>query len=135
MKKAIKELSIVRSYPFDRFRKRKSTVHKYIDGRYLVVVIGAPEILLDFSSRTWPPSGEVELTPEVKSKAQKYIEELASSGYRTFGVAYRVLSKYGSDWSYEVIERDLVFYAVLGIIDPPREGVREAVELAKRAGV
>jgi Ca2+-transporting ATPase len=135
VKKAIEGLSIVRSYPFDRFRKRKSTVHRYVDGRYLVVVTGAPEILLDLSSRVWSPSGELELTPEVKSEVQKYIEELASSGYRTFGVAYRVLSEYDPNWSYEVVEKDLVFYAVLGIIDPPREGVREAVELAKRAGV
>jgi Ca2+-transporting ATPase len=135
VKKAIEGLSIVRSYPFDRFRKRKSTVHRYVDGGYLVVVTGAPEILLDLSSRVWSPSGELELTPEVKSEVQKYIEELASSGYRTFGVAYRVLSEYNPDWSYEVVEKDLVFHAVLGIIDPPREGVREAVELAKRAGV
>jgi Ca2+-transporting ATPase len=77
----------------------------------------------------------LELSEELKVKVLAIIDELASQGYRTLGVAYRFLNSLNPEWDVEDIERDLVFYAVLGIIDPPREGVREAVELARRAGV
>ncbi|MEM0368314.1 MAG: cation-transporting P-type ATPase [Desulfurococcaceae archaeon] len=131
---AIKELELVKTYPFDRFRKRKSTLHRFGE-KYLVIVTGAPEVLLGLSKKAWSPGGEVDLTDELRLKLAKSIEELASRGYRTLGVAYRVLDHYDSEWKHEDVERELTFYAVLGIIDPPREGVREAVELAKKAGV
>lgn len=131
---AVNELRIVKVYPFDRFRKRKSTVHEY-GGKYVVVVTGAPEVLLEISSMAEAAGGQVILTEEVKKRITKAIEELASSGYRTFGVAYKVLDSFNPSLEAQDVEKDLVFYAVLGIIDPPREGVREAVEVAKRAGV
>lgn len=130
----IREMELIKTYPFDRFRKRKSTVHKFGE-KYLVVVTGAPEVLLGLSKRAWSEKGEVDLTDNLRINLMKSIEELASQGYRTFGVAYRLLSDYDVNWGHEDIERELTFYAVLGLIDPPREGVREAVELAKKAGV
>jgi ATPase, P-type (transporting), HAD superfamily, subfamily IC len=128
-------LELIKSHPFDRFRKRKSTLHKYGKGKYLVIVTGAPEVLLKLSKKAWTPNGELDLTIDMRNQIEKYIEELASQGYRTFGLAYRVLDQYDPDWSHEDVETDLTFYAIMGIIDPPREGVREAVELAMRAGV
>lgn len=134
VEKAVRELELVKVYPFDRFRKRKSTVHS-TQGRYLAVITGAPEVLLSLSSRVKTSSGEVEIDDALRSRIQGYIEELASQGYRTFGVAYKMMDDFSPSLRVEEVERDLVFYAVLGIIDPPREGVREAVEAAKRAGV
>jgi len=134
IEEAIRELELIKTYPFDRFRKRKSTIHRYGSG-YLVVVSGAPEILLERSSYAWSPSGVVELSSSLREELRKTIEDLAASGYRTFGVAYRVLNEYCSDIDVDSIERDLVFYAVMGIIDPPREGVLEAVKIARRAGI
>jgi len=134
VKAAIDELRIVKTYPFDRFRKRKSTVHRH-GGGYLVVTSGAPEVLLSVASKVVSPSGVVELTEDLRGEVQAMIDELASQGYRTLGVAYRVLDNFDAEWGVEEVEKDLVFYAVLGIIDPPREGVREATEAAKRAGV
>ncbi|MEM4869877.1 MAG: cation-transporting P-type ATPase [Desulfurococcaceae archaeon] len=132
--KAVEELKLVKIYPFDRFRKRKSTVHVY-NGKYLVVVSGAPEVVLSLSTRIVKSSNVAELSEDERNRVLKFIEELASSGYRTFALAFRILENYDQDSPVEEVEKDLVFYAVLGIIDPPREGVREAVELAKRAGV
>jgi len=134
VEEAVNSLEVVKVYPFDRFRKRKSTVHRYGD-RYLVVVTGAPEVVLGLSRSIWTPNGEASLTAETRSRIVKSIEELASQGYRTFGVAYKVIDTYDEEWDHHKVESDLTFFAVLGIIDPPREGVKEAVELAKRAGV
>ncbi|MEM2006951.1 MAG: cation-translocating P-type ATPase [Sulfolobales archaeon] len=132
--KAFKELQTVDVNPFDRFRKRKSTVHKYQNG-YVVIVSGAPEVLLKNSTKIALRNGEAPLAERFYAIALKGIDELASAGYRTLGVAYKVLEEYTEDLDPEDIEKDLTFLGVLGIIDPPREGVREAVEAARRAGI
>ncbi|MEM2025579.1 MAG: cation-translocating P-type ATPase [Desulfurococcaceae archaeon] len=131
---AIEELELLKIYPFDRFRKRKSTVHRFRDS-YLIVVSGAPERLLEISKQVWTPNGVLELNEGLRENVMKFIEEIAGSGYRVFAVAYKVLNSYSSELSSDEIEKDLTFHAVLGIIDPPRDGVKEAVELAKKAGV
>lgn len=134
VEEAIEKLRILKIYPFDRFRKLKSTVHWY-NGNYLVVVTGAPEILIDRSAKVWTSRGPMDLDQESRTSLLKKVEDLASQGFRTFGVAYKVLDEYSPSWSHEEVEKDLVFYALLGIIDPPREGVKDAIEIAKNAGV
>ena len=63
------------------------------------------------------------------------IEKLAAQGYRTYAFAYRTVGSEALKYDMEDAERELVFLGLLGIIDPPREGVKEAVEAAKRAGI
>ncbi|USS40010.1 cation-translocating P-type ATPase [Thermococcus aggregans] len=130
--KAINELKTVKIIPFDRFRKRKTTAHTYQD-RYLVVSSGAPEMLLDISFKVRIDGVEKPLTDDIKSNILSEIERLASSGYRTFGVAYKIIEEIPED--DEELEKDLVFLAVLGIVDPPREGVKEAVAMTKKAKI
>jgi len=134
IKKALEELPVVKVYPFDRFRKRKTTLHRY-GGKYLAVVTGAPEVLLQLSEYVERWGSSAELSDGIRSTIVRAIESLASQGYRTLGVAYRVLDSFSDDLEVGDVERDLTFYAVLGIIDPPREGVAEAVAIASRAGV
>lgn len=134
VREALEELPVVKVYPFDRFRKRKTTVHRY-GGRYLAVVTGAPEVLLQLSKYVERQGSSAELDNGTRSTIAKAIELLASQGYRTLGVAYRVLDSFSDDLEVNDVERDLTFYAILGIIDPPREGVAEAVAVARRAGV
>lgn len=129
-----RELPAARVYPFDRFRKMKSTVHS-IQGRYLVVTSGAPDVILSNSSRVLTKDGEAPLGPELRNRLKALIEGLGSQGYRTFGIAYRWLEGFSEELTEVEVESDLTFMAVLGIIDPPREGVAEAIRLAKRAGI
>jgi Ca2+-transporting ATPase len=132
VKSAIEKYRLVKTFPFDRFRKRKTTIHEY-GGKYLAVSSGAPEILLDISSSVRISGSEKEVSIDVKKRIIDYITELASNGYRTFGVAYRFIDHIPE--SSEDVERDLTFLTVLGIIDPPREGVKEAIESCRRAGI
>jgi Ca2+-transporting ATPase len=132
VKSAIEKYRLVKTFPFDRFRKRKTTIHEY-GGKYLAVSSGAPEILLDVSSSVRISGSEKEVSIDVKKRIIDYITELASNGYRTFGVAYRFIDHIPE--SSEDVERDLTFLTVLGIIDPPREGVKEAIESCRRAGI
>ncbi|MEM4567628.1 MAG: cation-translocating P-type ATPase [Sulfolobales archaeon] len=132
VKSALAKYEVVKTFPFDRFRKRKTTIHRFGD-KYLAISSGAPEMLLDISSKVRNSGSEDRLSIEIKKNIIDGITELASSGYRTFGIAYRVLSHIPE--AVEDVERELTFVAVLGIIDPPREGVKEAVEVCKKAGI
>ncbi len=132
--KVLEELPVVKVYPFDRFRKRKTTVHRY-RGRYLAVVTGAPEVLLQLSKYVERWNSPAEIEDHTRLAIAEAIESLASQGYRTLGVAYKVLDSFSDDVEVHDVERDLTFYAVLGIIDPPREGVAEAVATARKAGI
>ena len=125
----------LRTIHFDRVRKRKSTLHELPDGRVFVTVFGAPEMLLERCTAIEVNGKAVLLTPEVKEAVLRAIADYASRGFRTLGAAYKVGARELVDAEVDEIERDLTFLAVLAISDPPREGVREAVEAARRAGM
>jgi Ca2+-transporting ATPase len=126
---------VLRNLHFDRVRKRRSTLHAMPDGRVLVLSFGAPELLLE-RCRWIEENGVVrELTDEDRRRLLKVVEEYAARALRTLGAAYRVGDSSLLDADVDEVERDLTFLAVIGISDPPREGVREAVETARRAGV
>ncbi len=122
----------VKTYPFNRFRKRKVTVHR-IGSKYLVVASGAPEILLELSSNALTREGEVRLGTDLRRELNSRITEMAGSGYRVLGIAYKYVDK--QPVSISEAEEGLTFAALLGIIDPPREGVKEAIEEVRRAGI
>lgn len=128
------DVRLVKVYPFDRFRKRKTTVHS-LGSQYLVISSGAPELLLDISSKLRINGVEVPLSEDLKERVRNYVDSIASQGFRTYGVAYKVVEDFNESSEVEDVEKDFTFFAVLGIIDPPREGVREAVEELKRAGI
>ncbi|MCS7108607.1 MAG: cation-translocating P-type ATPase [Sulfolobales archaeon] len=132
IKSVIEKYRVVKTFPFDRFRKRKTTVHEY-GSKYLAISSGAPEMLLDISSKVRNNGNEEVLGIEVRKKIIDEITELASSGYRTFGIAYKLIDSIPE--AVEDVERELTFASVLGIIDPPREGVKEAVDVCRRAGI
>jgi len=141
----------VRVIPFDRFRKRKTTIHSY-EGKYIIFTVGAPEILLencttkvmikgkkvcgDESVQPYIDGEEKELTPSDKIKLLRKIEMYASKGLRTIGFAYKLVENskiLGSD--PEDVERDMTFLGFVGMWDPPRPGVKEAIEAARKAGI
>lgn len=132
IKSIIEKYRVVKTFPFDRFRKRKTTVHEY-GSKYLAISSGAPEMLLDISSKVRNNGNEEVLGVEVRKRIIDEITELASSGYRTFGIAYKLIDSIPE--AVEDVERELTFVSVLGIIDPPREGVKEAVDVCRRAGI
>ncbi|RLG89145.1 MAG: ATPase [Thermoprotei archaeon] len=133
IEKARRSLRIVRIIPFDRFRKRKTTIHE-LGKETIVVSSGAPEIILDHCSTIMNLKGDIEpLTTGLRAKVLKVIEELASQGYRTLAVAQKILDSIPS--SDKELESNLTLLTVMGIIDPPRENVKESIETARKAGI
>jgi Ca2+-transporting ATPase len=129
----------VAEVPFSSERKLMSTIHedaKHQD-RLLVFTKGAPDVLLarctqELVGDQWRP-----LTSERRSAILEANENLAGNALRTLGVAVRELpvNAVKQDDADEQVEHELSFLGLIGMIDPPRDEVKEAVARAKGAGI
>ena len=129
--------------PFTSERKMMSTIHQARDeGPILLFSKGAPDVLLASCTRRQVGETTVALTDERRQQCIDDVEALSGAAYRTLGVAYRVtehgetgMSANEADEVDEAIEHDLVYVGVVGIIDPPRPEVAQAITEAHRAGI
>lgn len=144
----------VAEIPFTSERKRMSVITKNDtdSGKLTVFAKGAPDVLLSYCDRIFVNGAVRKLTEGDRQDILKKVEELSREAYRTLGEAYRPLETASlsevpgirtnaagdvSDISEQadVIEYQLVWTGMVGIIDPPRVEVRDAVAEAHRAGV
>jgi Ca2+-transporting ATPase len=124
--------------PFSSERKMMSTALEDAEREDMIAVAtkGAPDVLLARCTHERTGGKEHPLTPARRAEIQAEIDRLAEDALRTIGVAYRYLHKDAvSDTISEDAERELVYLGVVGMIDPPRVEAKEAVEVARRAGV
>jgi len=125
--------------PFSSERKLMTTIYREATGqeRTFVFTKGAPDVLVSRCSHEAVASDIALLTEERRAEIMDAIEELASEALRTLGVAYRTVPKSLAEavQADERIETDLVFAGLIGMIDPPRDEVKEAVARAKKAGI
>jgi Ca2+-transporting ATPase len=124
--------------PFSSERKLMSTVHRDAEKpeRLAAFAKGAPDVLLPRCSHEIVDDEARPLTDERREEIRAINETLAGEALRTLGVAFRSLPPEELDGEVDDhIERDLVFLGLVGMIDPPREEVREAVDLARGAGI
>jgi len=156
MKKSELEAALprVEEVPFDSERKRMTTVHKVVSdsgseipealesvlngGRESTLCVaftkGAVDSLLEISSEVCTGDGQAEpLNEGWRERISAANERLAENGIRVLGVGLRRLRSL--DGVGEELERDLIFFGMIGMIDPARPEARVAVETCKRAGI
>ncbi|GIV96897.1 MAG: haloacid dehalogenase [Herpetosiphonaceae bacterium] len=124
--------------PFSSERKLMSTVHRDRQERDRLIVFskGAPDVLLERCAYELVGEERRPLTPARRSEILDDNAALAREALRTLGVAFRLLP---SDTPIQPgdsrIEHDLIFIGLIGMIDPPRPEVKDAVAQAKGAGI
>jgi Ca2+-transporting ATPase len=133
--------------PFDSDRKRMITIHRNETdpGRpspsgfryppFMAFVKGAPDVVLELCGSILQDGTPVPLTEELRKKVLAQNHDMASSALRVLGTAYRPLQEAPASCNADEIEKDLIFAGLLGMIDPPRPEVIEAVKLAAGAGL
>ncbi|MFW6074006.1 MAG: cation-translocating P-type ATPase [Chloroflexota bacterium] len=117
--------------PFEPERQYAASIHD-IDNRKMVFVKGAPERLLEMSDRMLWGDDIVPLDSECVLPAAI---EMASAGNRVLGLAYRELPADEQYQSPEWQPEKLIFAGLVGMMDPPREGVPESIARCQHAGI
>ncbi len=140
--------------PFESERKRMSTLHrmprleeipaelreawnweKWQAYPYLAFTKGAMDSLLSVSNRVWVEDRMEPLDENWTSRIEASNRQLALSGMRVLGVAVRAFETLPEDISVEQVEQDLIFIGLVGMIDPARAEVKDAVATCKAAGI
>lgn len=124
---------IIHIKPFDSKRKRMTTFHK-CQNKTCAYSKGAPRGILSACSRIAVESGMVGLTSEHMNSVEAKIHEFANEGLRVIAIAYKELPENESFKSKDV-EKDMILAGLAAMKDPPRPEVKEAVRLAKHAGI
>ena len=119
--------------PFDSNRKMMTTIHK-IGNKYRVITKGAPDVLLEKCQKQMSGSLGKEQMIE-KLQIQRENEKMAGKALRVIAVGYKDLDFLPQKIDTYTIEDNLIFVGLIGMIDPPREGVKEAVRTCKKAGI
>jgi Ca2+-transporting ATPase len=142
--------------PFDSERKRMITIHEFENGSdpnpplpwkagntgmglkecpFIVFEKGAPDIVLDYCGHILE-NGRIQLlTDEKRREVLEANQRMARQALRVLGVAYRPIEELPESSEAESLERDLIFVGLLGMRDPARQEVKQAVGVAQKAGL
>jgi len=142
-----KSLPRVQEIPFDSERKLMTTIHRR-DGsegqastpnfaypQFVAFVKGAPDVILDRCTSILQAGVAVAVTKEKRKEVLEQNGDMASNALRVLGIAYRPLAEAPESPRPEDIEKELTFVGLLGMIDPARPEVAEALKVARGAGL
>ena len=124
----------VSEIPFDSNRKLMTTINKF-DHNYKALVKGAPDILISRCNRIIE-NGEVrKITKSDMGKINSANKTMANKALRILAFAYNDYIKIPEKINSETVENNLIFVGLEGMIDPPREEVKQAIEVCEKAGM
>jgi len=134
-----KELEVyprINEIPFSSERKRMTTVHETPNERIVAYMKGAPEVVLGLCDKI-VVNGEVrKLTREYEEKILNVNDTLAMQGLRNLAIAYREVDpKELENTLEENFEKGFTFLGIVGMMDPPRPEVKDAIDRCKQAGI
>lgn len=120
--------------PFTSERKRMTTVHNAPDGQLLCCMKGALETVLPSCESAYFEGRSVPMDQAMIRRVHDVGEQMASDALRVLAFAFKAMSNVRSDFERNS-ESGLVFLGLMGMIDPPREEVKEAVRKCDTAGI
>lgn len=121
--------------PFDSSRKLMTTVHKSPNSEYRSVTKGAFDFLLSHCTHIYQNGRQVPLGSVEKNKLSALNNSMTGRALRVIAVAYKNLTNMPKKAGPADLESNLTFVGLIGMIDPPREEVKEAVRLCRQAGI
>jgi sodium/potassium-transporting ATPase subunit alpha len=126
----LSELPRIHESPFDSTTKRMITTHRGAQGMpNRAYMKGAPEIVFQKCSHTLRNREVVEFDPALRQKALELYEVLAARGERVLALAYKTTMAEESD------EQGFIYIGLLGMLDPPRSEIPDAIDKCRSAGI
>lgn len=121
--------------PFDSDRKMMTTFHE-MDGTYYAMTKGAPDIMINNSSKIMIDGKLEDFTEDMKRQVLEENTKLAKQALRVMAYSFKPYETLeGEDLTTENIEREMVFVGLTGMIDPPRPEARAAVAECHNSGI
>jgi Ca2+-transporting ATPase len=112
-----------------------STVHREPGGGLTAFVKGAPELVVERCTH-WEQQGKREaLTPELRQEILAVNDQMAQGALRVLGVAARSVAAEAPSYEVDSLETELTFLGLVGMIDPPRDEVKQAIRQCREAGI
>ncbi|MDH5361730.1 MAG: calcium-transporting P-type ATPase, PMR1-type [Aigarchaeota archaeon] len=118
---------------FTSERKRMTTIHESPKG-VVAYMKGAPAVVLERCDSIYDDGRVKKLSSKTKREILQANEEMANKALRNLAVAYRKFEKAPETFDRE-IEKGFTFLGIVGMMDPPREEVKDAIKLCERAGI
>ena len=123
----------INDIPFDSTRKMMTTIHK-MGKKYRIITKGAPDVLIKKCTKCYN-NGSISSIYSKEESIKYQNNEMSEKALRVIAVAYRDADNLPVNITADAIENDLIFVGLIGMIDPPREGVKEAVRTCRKAGI
>lgn len=121
-------------FGFDSDRKRMSSIRQFGDEEVLTMK-GALGRVLSISKHIWKQGKAELITEEDIAQLNTLNQQYAKQAMRVLAIAYRKLGPEHKDYVLEEIEKDVVMLGLVAMIDPPKEGVKQALEDARAAHI
>lgn len=125
----------VAEIPFDSERKMMTTVNKEASGELVVYTKGGLDEILAHSNRMLVNGKVLPLSEQAKETIRKANTEMAEKALRVLAGAYKEIPSLPEEIAPATLENDLIYIGMVGMIDPPREEVRDAVVKCREAGI
>ena len=119
--------------PFDSDRKRMTTVHS-VDGKYIAYTKGAVDEMLPLCTHIFTSNGIRPITEKDKENISKLCLTMSEKALRVLGFSVRMIPTVPED-DDENLELDMTFVGMVGMIDPPRKEVADAIYTCRMAGI
>ncbi|MHB9154441.1 MAG: calcium-translocating P-type ATPase, SERCA-type [Endomicrobiales bacterium] len=129
-----KEYPFVEEIPFDSERKKMTVIRSH-DGKYIAFVKGAPDILLENCTHIEEKGGVRAMREADREKILDANREMGNQALRVLAAAYRRFDRLPENYGHRDIEKELIFSGLIAMIDPPREEAKKAIGLCASSGI
>lgn len=130
-----KEFPRVAEIPFDSTRKRMTTIHKDSNS-YLIITKGAADILINRVNRIQINGEVLPISDAHRELINQATNEMTNRALRVMALAMKPIETFDQSKSKEaIIEKDLIFVGLVGLMDPPRPEVKEQIRIAHESGI
>ena len=120
---------------FDSARKRMTSINEDSEGNLVAFSKGAPEVILPLCTHIYENNQVRPLSEKEREAIVQINAGLAEDALRVLAFAYKSIEDEIPDWSPERVECNLIFVGLIGMIDPPRKEVKDAMKICKVAGI
>ena len=124
----------LKEIPFESSRKLMTTIHK-MGNKYRVITKGAPDFLLKKCTKYYENTKTFLLDSNKIQQINKVNNNMASNALRVIGIAYNDIDYLPNKIDANTIEANLTFVGLIGMIDPIRDGVKDAIQTCNKAGI